>query len=161
MGLDKKSSTGIEYNMDYIQINTESDIQELNKKFNYFHDSCIKEINYISGEYVDAKGAMYPFNSERKLSVILQSQNAQIRAIELVFEKIKSFYLAPKIPDYDGIIYESFFKKGQNFFYWSDSDEFIAEPKLDETGTFIIAEAVKWRKVNFLGNEQVYKMKKI
>ncbi len=145
--------------MDYIQINTDSDIQELNKKFNYFHDSCIKEISYISGEYVDEKGAMYPFNSERKLSVILQSQNAQIRAIELVFEKIRSLHLVPKIPSYDGIIYISYFKKEQDLFYWSDSDEFVKEQKSDETGTFIIAEAVKWREVIFLGNEQVYKMK--
>lgn len=145
--------------MNYIQINTESDIQKLNEKFNFFHDSCIKEINYISGEYVDEKGAMYPFNSERKLSVMLQSQNAQIRAIELVFEKIRSFYMAPKIPDYDGIIYESYFTKDHGLFYWSDSDEFISEPKLNDHGTFIIAESVKWREVHFFGNEQIYIMK--
>ena len=145
--------------MNYIQIYTESDIQKLNEKFNFFHDSCIKEINYISGEYVDEKGAMYPFNSERKLSVMLQSQNAQIRAIELVFEKIRSFYMAPKIPDYDGIIYESYFTKDHDLFYWSDSDEFISEPKLNDPGTFIIAESVKWRGVHFFGNEQIYIMK--
>ena len=39
-----------------------------------FHDSCIKEIKYISGAYVNEKLSMSPINSQRILSVIIQRQ---------------------------------------------------------------------------------------
>ena len=39
-----------------------------------FHDSCVKEIKYISGAYVNEKLSMSPVNSQRVLCVIIQRQ---------------------------------------------------------------------------------------
>ena len=34
-------------------------LKEFNEKLSYFHDSCIKEIHYLSGAYVDERLDMY------------------------------------------------------------------------------------------------------
>ena len=40
-------------------------LKEFNEKLSYFHDSCIKEIHYLSGAYVDERLDMYPINDCR------------------------------------------------------------------------------------------------
>lgn len=54
-----------------------------------FHDSCLKEMKYISGAYVDEELSMLPVNSKRMLSVIIQRQFENPSAIELQFVGLK------------------------------------------------------------------------
>ncbi len=41
-------------------------VTELNKIFGGFHDSCIKEMRYISGAYVSEDLSMLPINKKEK-----------------------------------------------------------------------------------------------
>ena len=143
--------------MEYFEINDERDIENLMKEFNHFHDSCIKEIKYYSGGYVDEKGAMYPFNSERCVNIIFQSQGANTRVIEMKFEKIKKLNLSPRNEEYDCVIYGATLVKINDLFYWSEWENLKIEDLKNEEGTWISAEKLSWRRLeNATGNKEIY-----
>lgn len=66
-------------------IANENDLKNFMDAMYGFHDSCIKEIKYISGAYVNEKLSMSPVNSQRILSVIIQRQFEDPSAIEMQF----------------------------------------------------------------------------
>jgi hypothetical protein len=47
------------------EINTAKDIEIFMETYGYFHDSCLKEIRYLSGAYVNSNLSMYPVNHKR------------------------------------------------------------------------------------------------
>ncbi len=49
------------------EITTEKDLNSFMDVMCYFHDSCLKEIKYISGAYVNEKLSMIPVNDKRIL----------------------------------------------------------------------------------------------
>ena len=143
--------------MEYIKINSDKDIEILMNKFNGFHDSCLKELRYYSGSYVDNDGGMYQFNSIRCITIIFQSQNADIRAIEMKFEKIEKLNLFPQNEEYDSIIYGASIKKIDNIFYWSEWENFRFEDLDKEEGTWLSAQKISWRPLeNALGEKRIY-----
>ena len=143
--------------MEYIKINSDKDIEILMNKFNGFHDSCLKELRYYSGSYVNNDGGMYPFNSIRCITIIFQSQNADIRAIEMKFEKIEKLNLFPQNEEYDSIIYGASIKKIDNIFYWSEWENFRFEDLDKEEGTWLSAQKISWRPLeNALGEKRIY-----
>lgn len=145
--------------MNYTAINNDEDIKILMKEFNWFHDSCIKELVYYSGGYVGEDGSMYPFNSERCVKIIFQSQNANTRVIEMRFEKIKNLNLCPREGSYTCIIYEASLKKIDDLYYWSEWEDFQLEDLQTECGTWISASRVSWRPLeNAFGEEKKYRM---
>ena len=66
-------------------ISTNDQAQEFMESIFYFHDSCIKEMRYVSGAYVNEELGMYPINEKRSLSVIIQRQFEDIPVLELEF----------------------------------------------------------------------------
>lgn len=54
-----------------------------------FHDSCVKEMSYISGAYVDDSLSMYPLNDRRILRVVIQRQFDENSMIEMEFQGFK------------------------------------------------------------------------
>lgn len=57
-------------------ISSSDEISQFMEKVYYFHDSCIKEMNSISGAYVEDSLWMHPLNDRRILRVIIQRQFA-------------------------------------------------------------------------------------
>lgn len=53
------------------EIRSEQDIRDFMDKVYAFHDSCIKEMHYVSGASVNADLRMYPLNDRRVLNVII------------------------------------------------------------------------------------------
>ena len=143
--------------MDYIELKNNKDIEKLMQKFNWFHDSCIKELQYYSGGYVGEDGSMYPFNSARCVKVIFQSQDTNAGVIELKFDGIKKLNLIPRNEEYDCIIYSASLEKIGNIFYWSEWGDFEIEDLTKEEGTWVSAEKVSWRTLkNAYGNKKRY-----
>lgn len=143
--------------MDYYKVITNDDIKYLMNEFNFFHDSCMKEVKYVSGSYVEKDGSINPFNSLRNLSVIFQSQSSKYPVIELVFEGIHKVTLLPKKDDYDCIIYIADLKKINNIFYWAEWEKFNIEDCKKDYGSWISAEGIKWRVIeNALGDNEFY-----
>ncbi len=143
--------------MDYIELKDNKDVENLMQEFNWFHDSCIKELKYYSGGYVGEDGSMYPFNSVRCVEMIFQSQDTDAGVIELKFDGIKKLNLLPRDEEYDCIIYSASLKKIGNIFYWSEWGNFEIEDLTREEGTWISAEKVSWRLLkNAYGNQKIY-----
>ena len=122
-----------------------------------FHDSCIKEMKYVSGAYVDDDLSMYPLNDQRKLSVIIQRQDEENTVIELEFSKLKYLRLCPINEEYTCEILDSrfFFKDGS--ICWRDSGDGSDIENADGCNTVICAGEVRWRVLRgCLGGKVIY-----
>ena len=140
------------------EIQNEAAIKHLMEAVDCFHDSCIKEIRYVSGAYVGDDLSMRPVNDQRQLSVIFQRQSETLSMIEIVFSGLRYLYLAPVSERYSCEIHDAafFFKDG--YVYWRDSDDGPAADGdcCDETA--ICAEGCRWREIRSrMGDEPYFK----
>ena len=131
-------------------------IKELMDTTNFFHDSCIKEIRYISGAYVDNDLFMSPTNTSRKLSIIIQRQACDCPVIELEFSKLKCLRLLPLDEEYTSEIYSSTLLLENGFLYWFDCGGILASDIDRYEGVAICAQELRWRTVCGGLGEQVY-----
>lgn len=125
------------------------------KKVNSFHDSCIKELRYVSGAYVNPDLSMHPINDRRLLRVIIQRQFQENSVIELEFEGLKFLNLFPVDDEYTCEILDSsvYFKDG--YIFWSDNK---TDAKGVE-GTMICALNLRWRSIeNNLASTEYYRL---
>ena len=76
------------------EIITETDARKFVNRVYGFHDSCIKELNYISGAYVAEDFGMYPLNTKRCLKLIIQSQ---METVESFCQENKKNWFLPVI----------------------------------------------------------------
>ena len=138
------------------EISTEIQLQNFMKDVNFFHDSCLKEIRYISGAYVDKDLCMHPINDRRVLRVIIQRQSDHMPVIELEFRGLKYLKLYPIDESYTCEILAStmFFK--DSYIYWCDS-EHLAEEFYE--GTLICASRLLWRATGNLGDCSMFQCK--
>ena len=139
------------------EIVDEKDIQDFMNKVVFFHDSCIKEMRYNSGAYVDDNLSMYPINDKRILNVIIQRQFEELSMIELQFIGLKKLYLFPANHNYTCEILDSKMFIKDEIIFWCDCD-IISESDLDEReGTLISASKLRWREIqNKMGQEEFY-----
>ncbi|MBE6756799.1 MAG: hypothetical protein E7555_10135 [Ruminococcaceae bacterium] len=139
------------------KISNEKELQDFMNEMWSFHDSCIKEMKYVSGAYVDGDLSMQAVNTKRCLSVIIQRQAKENTTIEMVFEKLKFLKLFPCDEKYTCEIFGAtmFFKDG--YVYWCDDDD-VTDADIDTfEGTIICASALSWRSVeNRIGNDEFY-----
>lgn len=113
-----------------------------------FHDSCIKELRYISGAYVDEGLSMYPLNDKRILDVIIQRQFKDISMIEMQFIGLKCLKLYPTDEKNTCEIIDSAMFIKDDSIYWCDCGE-ISENDLEEyEGTLICASKLRWRSID-------------
>lgn len=54
------------------ELYTQQQIDEFMREIHGFHDSCIKEMKYSSGAYVETNLSMSPVNTKRTLTVLIQ-----------------------------------------------------------------------------------------
>ena len=64
-------------------VETQQDIDFILEQTSSFHDSVLKELNYISGAYVDETNSMHCSDSERRVIIHLDSQ--WCRPVEMIF----------------------------------------------------------------------------
>ncbi|SHI37722.1 hypothetical protein [Clostridium intestinale] len=108
------------------------------------HDSVIKEINYISGAYVDSNKAMYPLDDLRRVTVKIQSQ--QCSDLEMVFEGVTALNIRPALDNYfSDISGTSLIVKDASLFFCDDCLDVIDTLY---NGTWILAYSLKWRFVS-------------
>ena len=139
-------------------IHTADEILRFMEAVCYFHDSCIKEMSYISGAYVDVDLSMHPLNDRRVLRVLIQRQYESDSVIEMEFQGLKYVKLFPVGEDYTCEILGSTMLIKDGNIYWCDCAD-LSESDLDDyTGTLICASKLRWRSVdNHLGNDKFYK----
>lgn len=130
------------------EIKDDKELLEFMEEIGYFHDSCIKELKYLSGAYVDAELSMYPVNDCRVLSVIVQRQFEDISMIEMEFEGLRYLKLFPVDDNYTCEILDSTMILKDDSIYWCDCGE-VSETDLDNyEGTLICASKLRWRSID-------------
>ena len=138
-------------------ISTNEDIKHFMKKMCNFHDSCIKEINYLSGAYVDDNLSMHPLNNRRVLRVVIQRQYEKDSMVEMEFQGLKYLKLYPVDENYTCEILDSTMIIKDGNVYWYDCDDLL-ESELDNyTSTLICASNLRWRSIkNYMGKREFY-----
>ena len=140
------------------KINNNDDIIYFMNRICFFHDSCIKEMKYLSGAYVEENLSMYPINDRRVLRVVIQRQFEELSMVELEFVGLKYLRLVPKDENYTCEILDSTMIFQNDCIYWCDCENLL-ECNLDSyKGTVICATEVRWREINgHMGNQEFYK----
>lgn len=108
-------------NRKYFSINSKRDIEILMEEYNYFHDSCISEISYESGAYVNEDLSMQPINDKRILKVVFQRQGNP-RNLEIKFNKLVRLNLVPESEDYDCTIFGATLEIKDGNIYWINEE---------------------------------------
>ncbi len=122
-----------------------------------FHDSCVKEIKYISGAYVNEKLSMSPVNSQRILCVIIQRQFEDPSAIEMQFAGLKYLKPFPNGENYTCEILDASMIIKEDCIYWCDCGGLSEKDIESYTGTTICASKVRWRAADeYIGEQEVY-----
>ena len=122
-----------------------------------FHDSCVKEIKYISGAYVNEKLSMSPVNSQRVLCVIIQRQFEDPSAIEMQFAGLKYLKLFPNDENYTCEILDVSMIIKEDCIYWCDCGGLSEKDIESYPGTTICASKVRWRAADeYIGEQEVY-----
>ena len=136
----------------WTEILNNSDIKSFLDTVCYFHDSCIKEMTYVSGAFVNENLSMYPVNDKRKLCVIIQRQIEDNSVIEIEFQGLKKLALNPVSADYTCEILDSTLIKKDDLIYWCDCGGYDENTIENYDGTLICAEKMRWRSLeNALG----------
>lgn len=146
-------------NNEWTEIKNQKDIDSLMETTGGFHDSCLKELKYLSGMFVDDNHSMLAFNSKRQIHMILQSQREPC-TIEIIFDKISCMHLNPTDESYDGIIMGAHIAIEDGNFIWFDSDDFqnsYEELYNHQFITYIKSEKIKWKIHNeYVGEDSVF-----
>lgn len=138
-------------------IANENDLNNFMDAMYGFHDSCIKEIKYISGAYVNEKLSMSPVNSKRILSVIIQRQFEDLSAIEMQFAGLKYLNLFPNDENYTCEILDATMIIKEDRIYWCDCGGLSEKDIESYTGTTICASKARWRAADeYLGAKEIY-----
>lgn len=145
--------------MEWKQVQTDEDIQELLKAYSGFHDACIASAQYVSGTRVADDGTMWFKGGEDYRLLVLFHSQWEPHYLELYFEGVRRFRLIGQQDNYLNDIYEAFIKfydeilpweytASPRVIVWSDGefDPESARDGLEEPAdTYIIASSLKWR----------------
>ena len=136
------------------ELRTQHEIDNFMKEIIGFHDSCIKEIKYSSGAYVETNLSMSPVNTKRTLTVLIQRQFEDISALELEFSELEYISMYPVKQDYTCEIF--FVKDG--LIYWCDNGDVKEDDIHNYKGTVICSKKVRWRNASeLIGKRDFYK----
>lgn len=126
--------------------------------FGDFKDSCVKEVRYVSGAYVDEELAMWPYNDKRTLFLLLQRQEEGPAAIELAFDGVECFHLEPAGEEYDCSIIRAEFYWREGMLWWSDAIGFDpGHPPYGQQFSWVCARSARWRiRDEWLGDRVLY-----
>ena len=140
------------------ELTTQESLQAFLESMQFFHDSCIKELLYISGAYVKENLSMYPVNDRRVLRVLIQRQYKECPMIEMEFAGLKYLKLFPADDRYTCEILDSTLIMENGDIYWADLGGLSVKEMEDYEGTVICASQLRWRPLDrHMGNETVYK----
>ena len=126
---------------DWCYVETQEDVDALMHETHGFHDSVLKNLEYVSGAYVSEDKSMYPVNSLRALKMTFESQWTE--TIELVFEGLVALNLRPSDDNFDAIIFSaSILLKDETVFFVDDEME---KENLQTDCTCVKAYSLRWR----------------
>lgn len=135
----------------------EKDLNDFVDSMNGFHDSCLKELKYISGAYVNEELSIVPINNQRVLSMIIQRQFENPSVIEMQFMGLKYLKLFPNDENYTCEILDATMILKEDRIYWCDCGGLSEKDIAVYAGTTVCASKVRWRATDeYIGSKEVY-----
>lgn len=133
------------------------DINDFMKTVSGFHDSCIKEMKYVSGAYVNEDLSMHPINDKRILKVVVQRQFEHNSMIEMEFIGLNKLKLCPVDENYTCEILDATLILKDDCICWCDCGG-LSESDIDDyDGTVICASQFRWRAIeDCMGNKEYF-----
>ena len=143
--------------MNWKDITTQADADSLMELFGGFHDGCVREAHFWTDHWVSQDLAMScSGNLDNRIRFLVQRQFKNPAAIELLFEEVTRFNLVPTPDNYESIISGATLLVRDGTVFWSPDESWLPEsPKRDDS-TWISASQLRWRAVDWLGEELRY-----
>lgn len=139
------------------EITNENDLKSFMDMCGGFHDSCIKELKYISGAYVSEDLSMHPINDRRFLKLIFQRQFKNPSAIEMEFIGLKYLKMYPNDENYTCEILDATMILKEDCIFWCDCGGLSEDDLKNYEGTLICAAKVRWRAADeYIGPKEVF-----
>lgn len=136
-GNEKEISTKLE-GWNYVE--SEEDIPTLMKTFNIFHDSLLRNLNYVSGSGKGEKGINVTDNI-RQISMIFDSLWSN--SIEIVFEGLLVLNLRPAQDNYCSDLFSAtIILKDKTILFYDDE---VNSEQENYEGTWVNALGMRWR----------------
>lgn len=127
------------------EIQNETELKRFLDRMQQFHDSCLKELRYTSGAYVDERLSMHPLNDVRTLTVVIQRQFRDPTTIEMEFRGLRFLRLRPVDEAYTCEILDASMFLHEGCIYWCDCGG-VSEADVGQyDGTVICADSLRWR----------------
>jgi len=142
--------------MEWNEIKTIEDIENLFMLFGGFHDGCLKELYLWTDSYVDEELSM-AMSSGTNVRILFQRQIENISAIELLFESVTQFHMSPPPVNYDSVIYDATLLFEDELFYWADDSSWSPNKSIDYDVSWISSKRLKWRDASsWIGRKMRY-----
>jgi hypothetical protein len=126
--------------MEWENINTNDDIKKVMLLFDNFHDSCIKEISFKSGTYVDTDLSMVMVN-KTVAHIIFERTSNKTPGLEFMLEGIVKMSI--NINPLESLeIQEACFIKKENLLYWFDD---LNGEKNKDSCNWFSCQSIRWR----------------
>jgi hypothetical protein len=143
--------------MNWNIIKSQDDANALMELFGGFHDGCIREAHFWTAHWVSKDLSMScPGNLDNRIRFLIQRQFKNPSAIELLFEEVTRFNLVPTPGNYDSIIYEAVLVVREDGIYWSPEEGWSPDLEDRDEDTWISAKKMRWREVDWLGEDLHY-----
>lgn len=124
-------------------IESQEDIDYLMNEYSGFHDSVIKEISYISGDYVDNNSMHLSTSGSKKIKVVFNSDLA--KELEIILLAPRICHIAPGEENYTSDLFDASIVIKDYMVYFFDS--YIEEFPDNYTGTYFKSLGFMWRYV--------------
>lgn len=137
--------------MTWIEIQSQSDAAALMRSFGGFHDCCLREAHIWTEHSVGDDLAMTcSGNFDTKARILVQRQNRDPSAIELLFGEVTRFNLAPTPDNYDSIIFGAILLVQDGLIHWSPNEDWTQEACDPNTMSWVSARKLWWREASDL-----------
>lgn len=131
----------------WYDIRTQAEAGAFMERVMRFHDGCLREAHaWTEEQWVGHDLAMH-FGRERqsRVRLLLQRQWAPLSAVELLFDEVTRFNLAPARADEDGIIQASTLRVDGGEIIWAGAEPWEpGGPRRDEV-TWVSGGRLRWR----------------
>jgi hypothetical protein len=135
--------------MSWKEIKTQADADDLMARFGGFHDGCIREAHIWTDSWVSPDLSMsVGINLDTRVRFHIQRQWKDPMAIELLFEEVIRFNLAPSPENCDStIIYATLIVRDGSIL-WAPTGNWDHDHPDCNFYTWISARKLKWREVD-------------
>lgn len=141
----------------WYEIHNQEELENFMNMFGGFHDSCIKELTYVSGAFVSENLSMYPVNNKRTMKIIFQRQTSNPTVIEMEFIGIQRLSIYPVDENYTCEILDATMVLAANCVCWYDCYALSESDLSNYKGTCICSSKVRWRVADeYIGEKEVY-----